>query len=84
MPLGVRSHGILLGSHRILLNRSSIQCRINRLEGAVQKQHWKWDLVGSLEIQLGSHTYAHAGSSIDAPGCGIPWDPTGIPQDPAQ
>ena len=26
MPLGVGSHGILLGSHRILLNRSSIQC----------------------------------------------------------
>ena len=44
----------------------------------------KVSCVGSCGIQLGSHTYAHAGSSIDAPGCGIPWDPTGIPQDPAQ
>ena len=72
MPLGVGSHEILLGSHRIPKIDLQSNARINRLEGAIQKQHWEWDLVGSLGILLGSHTHAHAGSSIDAPGCGIP------------
>ena len=71
MPLGVRYHEILLGSHRIptIVNRSDPQsnARTKRLERAVQKQHLEWDLVGSCGIQLGSHTCAHAGSSIRMP-----------------
>ena len=58
---------------------SSVGIKSRWLDGS----HFEWDHVGSLRFQLGSHTYVHAGSSIDAPVCWIPWDPTEIPQDPA-
>ena len=77
MPLGVGSHGILLGSHRILLNRSSIQCpQANRLERAVQKQHWcgiLWDPVGSSW----DPTHMPMQEAVMQYRCPWVWDPMG-------
>ena len=53
MPLGVGSHEILLGSQRIPTIDPQSNARTNRLEGAIQKQHWVWNLVGSYD-PLGS------------------------------
>ena len=51
MPLGVGSHEILLATGIPQDPNNTIDpqsnARINRLEGAIQKQHWVWDLVGS-------------------------------------
>ena len=50
---------------------SSVGIKSRWLDGS----HFEWDHGRSLRIQLGSHTYVHAGSSIDASGCWIPQDP---------